>query len=143
MGSALATADLVVAEARRWLKTPFLHQGRLRGVGVDCAGVVIGVAHDLGLSAFDVTGYARHPDGRSLEAMCDANMTRVAMDEVRAGDVLLMRFGREPQHLAIVTQASPMQILHAQGEIGACVEHSLDVRWRRRIVRAYRLPGVA
>ena len=33
----------VVAAAREWLGTPFHHQARLRGVGVDCVGLVIGV----------------------------------------------------------------------------------------------------
>ncbi len=34
----------VVRTARTWLGTPYHHQGRLKGVGVDCAGLLIGVA---------------------------------------------------------------------------------------------------
>lgn len=132
--------EAIVAAARRWLDTPFQHQQRMLGVGVDCAGVVIGVARELGLSEFDVTGYARQADGRELERLCDENMTRVPPGELRLGDVLLLRFGREPQHLAVVTGLDPVYILHATSEIGRCVEHSMDAQWRRRIVRAYRLP---
>ena len=38
------TGQDVVAEARRWLGTPWRHQARLRGVGVDCGGLVVCVA---------------------------------------------------------------------------------------------------
>ena len=34
----------IVTEARTWVRTPYHHQARLKGVGVDCAGLVIGVA---------------------------------------------------------------------------------------------------
>ena len=34
--------DSIVAEARTWLDTPYLHQGRRKGHGVDCLGLVIG-----------------------------------------------------------------------------------------------------
>ena len=48
----------VVAAALAWTDTPFHHQARLKGVGVDCVGLVIGVARELGLIApdFDVVG---------------------------------------------------------------------------------------
>ena len=39
----------VAAEARRWLATPFAHQGRTRGLGCDCGGLVGGVAVALGI----------------------------------------------------------------------------------------------
>ena len=137
----------VAAEARRWLGTPFQHQGRVLGTGVDCAGLVIGVARALGLSSYDATGYARQPDGHSLAAQCEAQMRRLpAAAPLQAGDVLLLRMGRDPQHLAFVAAVDeagrPATLIHAYAEIGRCVEHRLDARWRRRILRAYRLPGV-
>ena len=39
----------VVTAAREWIDTPFHHQARLKGVGVDCVGLVIGVARELAL----------------------------------------------------------------------------------------------
>jgi hypothetical protein len=53
-----------------------------------------------------------------------------------------MRLAREPQHLAIVSavaEGRPAALIHAYTEVGKVVEHSLDARWRRRIVRAYRM----
>lgn len=136
----------IVAEARRWLGTPFHHQGRLIDVGADCAGLIIGVARGLGLSGYDIDGYARQPDGGTLREECDREMTRVAPGGVKPGDVLLMRLGRDPQHLAIVTAAregQPTAMIHVHSEPpSVCVEHSLDARWRRRVIQIYRLPGV-
>lgn len=35
----------VVAEAMTWLRTPYHHQGRIKGVGVDCATILLEVFH--------------------------------------------------------------------------------------------------
>ena len=45
----MITKEDVVREAKTWLGTPFHHQGRLKGVGVDCAGVIVCVAKELKL----------------------------------------------------------------------------------------------
>jgi NlpC/P60 family putative phage cell wall peptidase len=37
------TPDLIVAEARSWIGTPYRHQASLKGVGCDCLGLVRGV----------------------------------------------------------------------------------------------------
>jgi cell wall-associated NlpC family hydrolase len=39
----MLTPDLILAEARRWIGTPYAHQASLRGVGCDCLGLVRGV----------------------------------------------------------------------------------------------------
>ena len=38
------TVDDVVKEARTWIGTPFVHQGRTKGLACDCLGLMIGVA---------------------------------------------------------------------------------------------------
>lgn len=131
----------VIAAAREWLGVPFRHQGRTR-LGCDCAGFVGSVASSLGLIPSEwwepYDGYPRMPDG-SIQPILDSLMTRT--DEPRPGDVLLMRFRRDPQHLGFFTPG----LLHAlrAGAVRSVVEHRLDDRWRSRIVQAYRLPGVA
>ena len=61
----------LLTEARSWLDTPYHHQGRLKGVGVDCIGLIIGVAHALNLSEFDTHDYARIPNANMLESLLD------------------------------------------------------------------------
>ena len=130
--------DAIVAAARTWLGTPWRHQGRLRGVAVDCAGLVVGVGRELGLLAFDTRAYGRLPDGQRLRALCDAHLDPKPVAGIAPGDVLLLRFTRHPQHLALAgDRGAPFSLIHAYAEAGACVEHGADAKWLRRIVAAY------
>lgn len=130
----------IVAEARSWLGTPFRHQGRLKGVGCDCIGLVVGVGRRFGLEPEDPADYARLPDGRRLRAGLAANLAEVSADAARPGDVVLLRIRRDPQHVAILAPAEMM--IHAFSAVGRVVATRLDGRWRRRLVAAYRFPGV-
>jgi cell wall-associated NlpC family hydrolase len=133
-----ATRADVVAAARAYLGVPWIHQGRSRA-GLDCGGLIVCVAHDLGLWAdFDVSGYGREPDGAMLRQHLERQATRVL--EHALGDILLLRFVRLPQHLAICTE---LGIIHTYAQVGAVVEHRLDAIWRARIVNAYAYPGLA
>ncbi|MFZ1680734.1 MAG: peptidase P60, partial [Rhizobiaceae bacterium] len=42
MSAAEPYRRIVVAEAERWIGTPYRHQGSTRGVGCDCLGLVLG-----------------------------------------------------------------------------------------------------
>jgi NlpC/P60 family putative phage cell wall peptidase len=139
-----ATREAIIAEARTWLGTPFLHQGRLKGAGVDCAGLVIGIARALELPHADVDGYGRQPRRGLLEAELAAQMDPIALEDLAPGDVLLLRIERDPQHLAVVSSLEPLAVVHAYagGGLARCVEHDLDPRWLRRIIGAYRYRGL-
>lgn len=56
------------------------------------------------------------------------------------GDILLMRFAGEPQHIALYTGAT---LIHSYASIRRVVEHRLDIKWARRIVQAYRIKEAA
>lgn len=137
--------DAVVAEARRWLDTPFHHQARLRGVGVDCVGLVIGVAHALGLSDYDTTDYSRAPDPEAMRAKLAAHLDPVPFRELRCGDVIWFRVVQEPQHLGIVSALEPLMMVHAYQRPGVnrVVEQGLDGFWKQRIAACWRYRGVS
>lgn len=139
----------VVAQARSWINTPYHHQARLRGVGADCAGLIIGVARELHLVApeFDVTGYARTPDGISMLAECDRFMTRIPRDSIRPGNGIVLRFERDPQHMAIVADYlhGGLSMIHALGTSdgkGKVIEQRISDEILNRLVQAYALPGI-
>lgn len=148
----MVTRADIATQARSWLETPFHHQGRTRGVGCDCGGLVGGVAVALGIvpadwwqTTFDPIfgGYDSQPSHGTLQRVCESFMVRHhgAPD---VGDVLLMRFGAEPQHLAIVAdyRHGGLSMVHALAASKKVVEHRLDATWRGRVVRVYRMPGV-
>lgn len=136
----MTTRADIVAAAEGWLGTPFRHQGRAKGVGCDCAGLLVGVGRELGLPVGDVQAYSRQPDGASLQRHLERLAVPVPLAKARAGDVLLLRIGRHPRHLALLCPGGWM--IHAWSDAGAVVRTRLTDRWRRRIVAAYRFPGI-
>lgn len=138
----------ILAEAARWLGTPWRHQASCRGVGTDCIGFVAGVAAGCGsveaqrfLETPEWRRYGRHPDPMFLFAVCDELMDRVAIAEATLADVLVFNCGKHPMHFGIVGDDGRM--LHAYLGARRVCEHQLDANWRARIDRAYRIRGVA
>lgn len=127
----------IISAARECVGTPFWHQGRRLGIGIDCAGVAIHVAQRLGIDHFDISGYGRTPAAGQLERALDAQpgLERVMLNDRKPGDLLLMRFASDPQHLAICAGDT---IIHAYESVGQCCEHRLSSLWAARIVRVYR-----
>lgn len=135
------TADQIVTAARALVGTPFRHQGRVPGLALDCAGLVIAVATQLGIDHFDVPGYGQRPHRGLLEQTLDTqpSLQKIGRADYQAGDILLMRFTNEPQHLAI---AAGETIIHSWQAAGKACEHRIDDLWTRRIVHAYRFVEV-
>lgn len=105
----------VVAEARSWLGTPFHHQGRVKGAGVDCAMLLAEVYHRCGLVPYVDPGYYP-PDWhlhRDAERYLEKLMphARELAGPPEPGDVAVFQFGRTFSHGAIVV-AWPV-LIHA------------------------------
>lgn len=137
------------ADARAWLGTPFVHQASLRGVGVDCVGLVGALGRDRGTpdglawaGDREAHAYGRVPNPRFLLTGAERFLDRIDPGLADVGDVVLMRFRDEPQHFAVISRAEPPYIIHASSMRGRVVENRLDDMWRRRIVRAYRYRAV-
>lgn len=126
----------VVAEARRWLGTPFRHGGRRLGAGVDCIGLAIGVARVLGLPYQDAAGYPRRPDEDELARGLARVLAHCAPEEAKPGDLLRLSCRGRATHVAIVTERG---ILHAHAPSGRVIEHGYDGTWPGPAVAAYRL----
>lgn len=135
----MMTPALIVAAARECIGTPFAHQGRMLNRALDCAGVAVHVAQRWH-AVDEPAAYGRMPNNAMLEYWLERQPFLQVAAAAQAGDILLMRFTGEPQHLAICAGDT---IIHAYEAIGRVVEHNLDARWRRRIVRVYRFSGVA
>lgn len=135
----MTTRQDIIDAARAYQDTPFHHQARVKGVGIDCAGLLVCVARDLGLPHYDVQGYSRVPSGRDFERHLDANLDPI--QTIEPGCVMLMTFDIDPQHVAIAT--SEHSIIHAYASVRKCVEHGLDDKWRASIRKIYRFRGIA
>lgn len=130
----------IIAAARECLGTPFHHQGRLVGVGIDCIGTVVHPARRLGIPHTDCTTYRRRPDGVTLVAHLERNLVRLERDAA-PGDVVCMWWARPdlPYHVGLVTERG---LLHAHATAKKVVEHAFDEEWRDRVHSVWSYPGV-
>jgi len=133
-------ACVIISAARECINTPFRHQGRINGRALDCAGLIIHVAHELGLDYLDQAGYARLPGAGLLEAALDAQPCLQRVAELQPGDIALMSFSSGPQHLGFFDGEN---LIHAYQPYGKVCEHRLTAEWRNRIVRIYRFVRIS
>jgi NlpC/P60 family putative phage cell wall peptidase len=106
--SEAAQRATIVAEARTWLGTPYHHAAKIKGVGVDCLTLLIGVYENVGL--IPPTTVEHYPIDWNLHR--DAERYREGVQRFahripgppRPGDVVLWQFGRCFSHGAIVIE---------------------------------------
>lgn len=136
----MASKADIVNEARKWLGTPYHHQGRVLGHGVDCLGQITEVGKALDICHEDANDYGRMPEGnRLIETLRRLSPREMRPEQSEPGDILLFRFIRQPRHLAIRTDKG---MIHAYAQAGKVVEHGLDERWLRQAITAFEFPGV-
>lgn len=134
---------MIAAEAETWVGTPFHWQGRAKGIGCDCKGLVAGVARECGRPEADSVealagDYTALVDERRLRAGLEALFDRVKAWQ--PGDIMLLRIGGKAQHLAIVG-TSGKHIVHCYSggpdrvviaPIGTATQARIDSIWRWR-----------
>jgi NlpC/P60 family putative phage cell wall peptidase len=139
--------DRIVAEARRWIATPYVHQTSTLGAGTDCLGLIRGIWRAcIGAEPCIIPSYTMdwsEASGReALMVAADSLLVRRDDEVLMPGAVLLfrMRDGSVAKHLGVVSKTGPQtQFIHAYSGYGV-VESSLAEPWRRRIARIYEFP---
>lgn len=160
----------VVAKAREYLlaNTPFHHQGRTKGRGIDCVGLPLCIAEDLGISdkegvpftRYMYANYDRQPiHDEVLKLFKKHLLEKHIAAPLEPGDILAIRNPTSACHAAIVVSMPSgewgkppvLGIIHAYGTDAVAiprggtekiVEHILDFKWRRRIAGVFTFPGV-
>lgn len=133
-------------QLRQCIGTPWKHQGRKPGVGLDCAGLGAYWLALNGIRVRDRKDYGRDPDGSLWDEMCRCLGEPIAQGRNCAakalpGDVALMEytFGAH-RHVGVIGDAYGLSLIHADSNAKKVIEHPLDARWARRIVGVWRLP---
>ncbi len=146
--------QLVHKEAMEWIGTKFHHQGRLKyrnakhTGGVDCIGLVVGVARELSLKShkidkdgnfmplykFDQIDYAREPQGQRLKAALDEFLLPTTYENLESGDVVLFTLAKNPQHVGIISDhpQGGLGMIHALQASGSVCWHAFNQKWLER-----------
>lgn len=131
----MTETESMIAAARACLATPFHHQGRKPGAGLDCIGLIVVALQAAGFTVRDRADYGRRPDGKSLAEALIAHGAK-PVETINAGDILLFRYDGQPQHAALATGADLM--IHSFAPAGCVVETPIGAYWRRRLAGIYR-----
>jgi cell wall-associated NlpC family hydrolase len=128
-----ATArDAIVREAESWLDTPFHHEARVKGAGVDCGQMLVAVYSAVGIMPANyVVGqyppdFASHRDTEwYLSIVRSFAVRELPPDEAPGpGDAVLWKWGRLYSHGAIVTRWPT--IIHAWAPVAAVVRFNAE-----------------
>lgn len=142
------THEDVVAAARCWIGTPYVHQFSKRGVGTDCLGLIRGIWREI-YGAEPETAPPYTPDwgeigGRELLLQGAMRHLCPISSQVKEvpGEVLLFRMRRDAiaKHVGIRAGvgANP-SFIHAYDGHGV-VESPLSAPWQQRIVARFIYP---
>lgn len=140
------TSDLI-AVARTWIGTPFVHQAARRGVGCDCIGLVRGVwAQVSGTPIVATPPYTSdwsEPQGDEvLWCALAQRFTPKPITEDAIGDVVLfrMRHGAVAKHVGLQAEVGECPtFIHAYQGHGVR-ESALSSPWKRRLVARFSTP---
>lgn len=104
----------MIAEARTWIRTPFLWEACIRGVGVDCGRFLAASFNGAGVKKIDIDAFPRFPASWFLHKMeWEASpfldqLTRFAVEydpllkRPEPADLVVCKLGRDWAHSALV-----------------------------------------
>jgi NlpC/P60 family putative phage cell wall peptidase len=137
----------IVAAARDWIGTPYMHQASVKWVGCDCLGLLRGLWREL-IGPEPELPPAYTPDWAEVavqERLWPAlarHLISKPLDRAAPGDVLLFRMhgGAAAKHVGIQTEVGKSaSFVHAYSGHGV-TESALGAPWAGRIVARFALP---
>lgn len=140
----MTISDAVLAEAERWIGTPYRHGASNLGVSCDCLGLVRGIWRALyGCEPESPGAYApdwgEAADGDRLLAAAARHMTRRDGRDPQPGDLVVFRWrpGVAAKHLGIMARGQ--RFIHAYEGHGV-MRSALVPQWRSRIAGLFIFP---
>ena len=96
----------IVRKAKEWLRTPYHHQARVKGVGTDCAMFPLAVYQECGVMPlgfqppeYSVQWHLHRSEEKYLEALAPVMHE---IEKPQPDDFVIFKFGRAFSHGAIV-----------------------------------------
>jgi NlpC/P60 family putative phage cell wall peptidase len=143
-----ADPSAVLAIARAWAGTPYLHQSSVQGVGCDCLGLARGIWRALhGQEPWVVPPYSRDwGEAGAREVLAEAAraaLIEVALGDAGPGSLVLFRMapGVPAKHCGLLGESVIRPtLIHAYDRSGV-VEEAFTPAWSRRAAFAFQFPA--
>ena len=130
----------VVTEARSWIGTRWIHQGRSRE-GTDCFGLIVVTCREIGLPVEDVEGYRRTPNPEMF--ISHAHKIFDPADAPAPGMVAIFKQARYPCHLGwFAERDGKLTVIHSFAGFRQVVEEPFDYHWPALLVETRKIKGV-
>jgi len=138
----MITRGDIIARAARAIGTPFVHQGRIIGKGLDCFGLVVAVGKSLGVMDHDCKTYDRYVEGDKVLTEMRKGLDQIEIADAGPGDVVVMCVtrARTARHIGILSDCN--NIIHTNHTTGEIVETSYKPQWARATVAAFKYKGI-
>jgi hypothetical protein len=121
--------------------TPWRHMGRTVR-GVDCIGMICGIADHFDIPYEDISGYSRSPDGRFVDHVMK-HMVYRNPQVIAPGCAVILRDSHQPCHIGLITfKNDAFYLLHASLQQRKVVEEEWTSDWVARFRCALDFPGV-
>lgn len=139
----------IVKSACGWLDTPYHHHGRVKGVGVDCAQLLVAVAHETGcitdeivqtIPNYPVQWHLHNREEKLLDVLEHFECIEIPKEATLPGDIVCFQFGRTTSHLGI--KINETQFIHARYDTKKVVINTMQHEWLERWTKSYAFPGV-
>lgn len=141
----MSKREAVIAEALTWLETPFHHEARVKGAGVDCANLLIAVYAAAGvIPSIDLGHYPADWHLHRGEKLFLQILMQYAdpVDTPEPGDIAMFTYGHQEAHGSIVIDW-PKTIIHAWADIRkVCLSDASSGPLAKRLAGFYRVKGI-
>ena len=136
----------MVAIARQWIGTPYIHQASVKGAGCDCLGLLRGVWREMGRAEPEAVpnyspDWAEARGEETLYMALKRHFAEIDRAHIAPGDIALFRMAaRGPaKHCGIVGERDgSLTLIHAR-QNKRVSEEAFSPFWKKKLAFAFRI----
>lgn len=119
--------------ASQYVGVRFRHMGRSGNTGLDCIGLIIKSAADIGITFTDQAIYGRLPNEYGLYNKMQSQLKEKTTN-VEDSDILLFNINGFPSHVGVVENISgELYLIHSYAPMKKVVKHRLTNEWLDKV----------
>ena len=120
----------LIERARNWIGTPFHPREQIKKLGCDCLGFILGLSQEIDKKTLTPNYYNPFTESEKLLTFMEKNFQR---GPLALASILLLKFNNQQYHLALISNLTPLTIIHSSSSLGV-VEEVLPHSWKDKII---------